>query len=188
MNLKQRQFLPDSEIERAVKCAVRSITRRRGYRALSEDDLFQEGMVWAIEHMDDYREAKASIMTFLFRPVKTHLNRVIRKEARASGLLLPENEEELRQTAEALPQFPDIQRVFSYEPDLALQIDIRMILEILTPEERNIITDRFMNKVRLKDLARYHGISESAMHHRITKIIQRLRLQLGNEYATYTSS
>lgn len=177
-------MIPNSEIERAVECAVNSIRRRTNIGAISEDDLFQEGMLFAIGQMDTYDEGIASVMTFLFRPVKTHLNRILHREASTSGLLLPESEEELTRAVESLPQFPDLATVFSYESDLATQVDVRETLSHLTPEERDIVTDRFMNGVRLKDLAARFCISESAMHHRITKVIDKLRCRLGANYAT----
>lgn len=189
MHLDTRQFLPDSQIENAVQCVVRSITRRKNFGAISEDDLFQEGMIFALEHMDKYCKDEASVMTFLFRPVKSHLNRIIHKEAQSSGLLLPEDED-IEDLADVLPQYgnmirgEDITQAFSYESDVILQLDIKAILETLSNDEREIVTERFMNGVKLKDLASRFCISEPAMHHRITKIIAKLRFHLGDEYAT----
>jgi len=180
----ERKFIPNSDIERAVQCAVRSISRRKDVGAISEDDLFQEGMVFALNHMDEYCDDKATVMTFLFRPVKTHLNRIIQREVQSSGMLLPETEEDIEELAAASASYPDVAKAFSYESDLALQFDIKELLETLGAEERDIITERFMNGVKLKDLATRYCISEPAMHHRIADIIGKLRIRLGDEYET----
>jgi len=184
MNHERRKFIPDSEIERAVQCAVASIKRRKDFGILSEEDLFQEGMIFAIERMGEYRKDFSTVMTFLFRPVKTHLDRLIHKEALSSGLLLPENEKELEEIAKILPQYPDVIQAFSYESDLALKFDLQETLDKLPQKERELVIDRFMNGVKLKELAARNYVSESAMHRRITKVIEKMRIYLGDKYAS----
>jgi len=169
------------KMEKAVQAAVRSISRRKNFGAISEEDLFQEGMVFALQRMDNYDKNCASIMTFLFRPVKTHLNRILQREVQASGLIIPDeqqdNEDNIGSTI-----FPDQEQAFSYEVDVDLQLDMGALLSTLSDDEKFIVTERFVNNVKLKKLAAHYSISEPAMHHRITNIIDKLKCRLGSKY------
>ena len=186
----------ESEIRGTVACATKSVLNGLANATLEAEELFAEGISCAFEKMDKYDPTLGSVMSFLFKTVRSKVHRHAIKEIRGSGMMVApcsfgdRASADLREELYISPHtntFVDTHEDTTYrEYDNALTIDVKKMLALFSSTDRAIIIDRFISDISLDEIASKYGMSRSSADRycKQLRMVMKERMQDDN-YSVY---
>lgn len=196
----------DEHFEETSALAV-SVARsvRKRYPTADQDDLFQVGLMWCIEHPRKFREYVEEKATGkLFRALHNHMSHYARTErAKYYGYSLEDEVFYSKRMLKGDGKQPGLlEYVFDREswyhppaPDggggkrsgdpaegngwLATMIDVSQACDRLAPEDRNLLREHYMFGDTYEQIGTRLGVSKAAVAKYIDRAVARLQDHLG---------
>jgi RNA polymerase sigma factor (sigma-70 family) len=181
MSKKQHTVVNQQDVERAVRKASNNVWRQYNRdSSLSQEDLFQEGMLAACEVMNKFDDSMGvSVTTYLWRRIHTEVKRYASRQVKASGMLQldaeltdrgynsPEHQlqEYPQHCAQEDPEWIYDRKQFRghvslfVDNEIEKKIDIEEMLQKISVTDQMLLTDRFVYGITLAKLAKKYNMT-----------------------------